>query len=376
MRLESGFLTNTAGEVEREARSRAFNAIEGIGVMTLLLIVLWYVQYPFGVLGDMEWVNGAVGAFFVVCSCYLLFVSPFIHRDTLEQWGLGSPRRLYGLIRDSMGARRWTIVASVALVTAGLASAFYINWVDAADFLFDMDEERAAALKAEGGGKAIIMMMGVALACLFSTCLIRYDNFLPAFKTAMIVILILGIPYYLLAFLVMGWNAFSDFKPGEFSLDVFGYIFWGALQQLLFCSYFGTRLRKGFGPASSAAMQPYKRAGVAVLNGAFFGIIHINSWLLVAVTFILGVILSWNFMEDKKRNLIALGCIHGFLGSTTGWLWSSNKAGGFEIEMGVGPTHMDGFDALTMTVVTLLIIGFAATMVWVYRQGRRQMAVV
>jgi hypothetical protein len=105
------------------------------------------------------------------------------------------------------------------------------------------------------------------------------------------------------------------------------------------------------------------------LNGAFFGIIHINSWLLAGVCWLLGVFLSWVFMEDHNRNLIALGFIQGFLGSSVGWLFSHGKGGALAMSMGVGPSHMKGFDPITVAVVAALIIGFIAFIVHAARRS-------
>jgi len=353
-------IPNTSGEPERELRSRRFNVIEGFLVMTLLLVVLWYVQYPFGVLGKNDAVVAGTTVLLTVAALYCLFVSPFIHKDTLTSWGLGNPMALWRTVRYGNGPRRLMTGGVVIVLTVGLAAVVYWQWIEVADFLFDMKKETAEAIMATPVGKTGVVLLGLVLAAFFATCVIRYDNFLSALFTSFKVLLVLGTALYLLAYVVMGVSAFSDFEGRKFTLDVFGYVFWGALQQLLFCSYFGTRLRKGFAPAQSPGNVWKVRLAVAVLNGAFFGIIHINSWSLVLVCWLLGCVLSWLFMEDCNRNLVALGFIHGFLGSSVGWLFDGDKAGGFEIEMGVGPTHMDGFDPATIIIVTLFILGFSA----------------
>jgi len=73
-------------------------------------------------------------------------------------------------------------------------------------------------------------------------------------------------------------------------------------------------------------------------------------------------------MEDRNRNLVALGCVQGFLGSSLGWLFAAKKAGGFRIAMGVGPGHMAGFDLLTIMVVFLLIMGGLLVITYLARQ--------
>lgn len=365
------FLANTAGELERESRSRRFNVIEAFLVMTILLITLWYVQYPFGILRGIEIVNTATTIFFVVAALYCLFVSPFLHRDTLHSWGLGNPLELWRTLKESAGLKRGVLVLVLALMTGGLCFAFYVNWPSAARLLFGVRRDAAQAFQSGSAGPPLVFLLGLALSLFFTTCVVRYNNFVSAFITALKIILVLGGALYAAAFAVMGPSAFSDFQGTKFALDVFGYVFWGAIQQLLFCSYFGTRLRKGFAPATLPGNMWKMRLFLAVLNGAFFGIIHINSWLLVAVCWLLGAFLSWVFMEDRNRNLIALGFIHGFLGSSVGWLFNREKAGGFRMNMGVGPAHMDGFDLLTVVVITLLIAAFVAFMVWALIRWRK-----
>jgi hypothetical protein len=300
---------------------------------------------------------------------YLLFVSPWVHGDTAASWGLGSPWALARLWRNTRGSRRFALGGAIAGVVAGLTIAFYLQWPEAADFMFDMKRETAHQIQEQAGGRAAIIAGGFALSVFFATFVLRYDNFLSALLTGLKVIAVLGVLLYGAALLAMGGEAFGDFQADAFTWDVFRYIFWGAIQQLLFSSYFGTRLRKGFAPAPPEHRNR-RRFWVAVLNGSFFGIIHINSWFLVIGTWILGIILSWVFMEDRNRNLIALGFIQGFLGSSLGYLFSSGKAGAVEIEMAVGPWHMDGFDGPTMAVTTVIIVCFSTFLAYAWRNWR------
>ncbi len=365
-------ISNTAGEFEREAKSRRFNVIEPFAMMTYCLVLLWFVQYPFGVLMKIEAANTITTVLLTLGALYLLFVSPRIHRDTLASWGLGDPVALWRLVREGAIARRMAYGVAVALVWGALAFFFYYEWHEVAKFLFSMKRETALAMKQTAVGKAAILVLGIAMAGAFATCVIRYDNFVSALGTALKIILVLGAGLYLMAVAVSGAEAFADFRPSKFALDVFGYIFWGALQQLLFSSYFGTRFRKGFAPAADPSEMAKKRFWVAMLNGSFFGLIHINSWGLVAGTWLLGFVLSWVFMQERNRNLIALGFIHGFLGSSVGWLFSAEKAGKAAISMGVGPTHMHGFDWPTVLVVVSLIFSFIGFIVYAGRSWREE----
>jgi len=363
-------LPNTCGELEREAKSRKANVLEALGVEILCLAVLWLFAYPFGVLRNVEGVNTISNVVLTGAALYLLFVSPWIHKDTLRSWGLGNPVALWRMVRGGPAGRRYALSAIVPVLVIALTIAFYANWGEAADFLFKMKADTAAAIKAQAGGKVLIVLCGLGLATFVATCVVRYDNFLSALWTALKVIAVVGGFMYALALLKMGTAAFADFRASKFGLDVLGYVCWGAIQQLLFSSYFGTRLRKGFGPAKDPAQRNRKRLAVAVLNGAFFGLIHVNSWLLVAGTWLLGSILSWVFMEDRNRNLIALGFIHGFLGSSLGWLFSDHKAGGLEVDMSVGPWNLGGFDLATVLFVVPVVSALAAGMLYVSLRWR------
>lgn len=349
-------IANTCGELEREAKSRTYNVIEAFVMMTFCLAVLWLVIYPYGQLMKIKAAELAGCVLLGLGAVYILFRSPFIHKDSLASWGLGDPVSLYTNIRSRSRSGRIIFTCGVLLVIAVLTYLYYFAWQEASRFIFNINREAAARIQATDTGRAMILVSGLVMATFFATCIIRYDNFLAALFTAFKIILVLGTLEYLAAFAVMGQAAFADFRPRHFALNLFGYMFWGTLQQLLFSSYFGTRFRKGFAPAADPARQWQKRLWVAVLNGSFFGMIHINSWGLVAICWLLGTILSWVFMEDRNRNLVALGLVHGFLGSSTGWLFAARKAGTFGIIMGVGPGHMKGFDLLTVIVVLAIIL--------------------
>ncbi|OGV59187.1 MAG: hypothetical protein A2283_11020 [Lentisphaerae bacterium RIFOXYA12_FULL_48_11] len=349
-------IANTCGELEREVKSRPYNVVEAFVMMTFCLAVLWLVIYPYGQLMRIKAAELAGCILLGLGAIYVLFRSPFIHKDTLSSWGLGNPAALYASICRRSMVDRIILSCGVFLIITILAYLYYFAWQEATRFTFNLNRETAVRIQATGPGKVMILLSGFVMATFFVTCVARYDNFISALFTAFKIILVLGTLEYLAAFAVMGKAAFADFSPRHFALNLFGYMFWGALQQLLFSSYFGTRFRKGFAPATDPVRQWQKRLWVSILNGSFFGMIHINSWGLVAICWLLGTILSWVFMEDRNRNLVALGLVHGFLGSSTGWLFAARKAGGFRIVMGVGPGHMKGFDLPTVIVVLAIIL--------------------
>jgi hypothetical protein len=76
-------------------------------------------------------------------------------------------------------------------------------------------------------------------------------------------------------------------------------------------------------------------------------------------------------MEDKNRNLVALGFIHGFLGSMLGWLFSSEEAeGGLDIEMSVGPWNVEYFDISIFIVVGILLTIYIAAIIYINKNWK------
>lgn len=431
---------NTAGEPEREAKSRLFNAVEGIGIYLMVLITLWPFCFLFGKIMGSEFALKAANAPLVLGALFLLFVSPFIHRDTAESWGVGNPRRLWQLLHESALPKRLFILGMMATLMIVLNYANYLRWPDVAKFigLRDTVVMEFTDTAKHPFGLFFVIPFGLLISSLLVTCAIRYDNFGTAFATALKISLPLMAMAFVGAYAAGGWNAFRGFDPRLYALGVFGYVFWGAVQQLLFSSYFGTRMRKAFGPSTSPgnsipkaqrwlvalkigagvsvalALGGYatchgvygaeqapptlilwflgvslpfvtawgyfyacdkKRMLVATLCGSFFGLIHIDSYGLVIVTFLLGIMLVYAFMEEKNRNLVALGFVHGLLGSTFGWLFDKNGEGALHVDYSVGPWNIRPvLDANgialpypifgTLVVPLLCIAGYLALLVW------------
>ena len=425
-------VVTTAGDVEREAKSRLFNAVEGLSIYLLVLVTLWPICFLLGRIPepDNEFILSASNVPLVLGALFLLFVSPFLHRDTAESWGLGNPRRLWRLLHEAPAWKRGAILFAMAALMIGLNIANYQRWPDVAKFIglkgTIVTQFTDAAVYPFG--PVVVVLFGLVVSSLLVTCAIRYDNFGSAFMTAMKISLPLMAMTVLGALAARGTAAFSGFNLTDYAFGVFGYVFWGAVQQLLFSSYFGTRMRKAFGPSQSpdnavpkserllAALKiggaisallvptgfiicralygaeahpalllwflgftlPFgtawgyfyaidrKRMLVATLCGSFFGLIHIDSYGLVAVTFMLGVMLVYVFMEEKNRNLVALGFIHGLLGSTFGWLFDKKGEGALKVDYSVGPWNVED-DQVSMLVLVfpmLCIAGYLLLLSW------------
>ncbi len=428
-------IRTTAGDLERESRTRLYNLLEAVGMMTFILVLLWPLAYLFGVLGKHELANTVANILIFLGALYLLFVAPFVHRDTLHSWGLGNPRVFWRMLCHGTPLQRLTLAAVSLFLLVGLNYANFVRWPDVAHFFkfanllgfFGFRNLDVNHWNHSFPGVIFVVFFGSLLSLVIITFCIRYDNFTSAFKTAMIVALPMLAFTFLAAYFHRGAAAFAHFSLGMWAIGVFGYVFWGFVQQLLFSSYFGTRFRKAFGPSrdpnnvipkerrprvvagfgagfaivavvltflgtaylygvGSVAPSVFcwqacilflmgsvygyvfcldkRRLLVATICATCFGLIHVASYGLVAVTWILGIILVYVFMEEKNRNLVALGFIHGLLGSTFGQLFSHGDAGSLEVNYSVGPWNIDEPTYGVLVFPLLCIAAYLAFMAW------------
>ncbi len=378
-RKERPLIQNTAGQLEQEMKSRRYNLIELIIAQGFLNVIFWAIWYP------AELANNDLGktisyGLLGLLGIVVLFTAPFRHKDTLKGLGFGDPRHVIDKIRHGRTPSKIFFIFILCLLVAIGIGAFWFLWTTLAEDLFSMNEIEALAFQSSPLGIIAIPILGVVIALFLGLFVIRYDNFLNALKMAFIIILILGTPLMLLAVYLQP-NVLSTVNWGDFALGVAGYLFWGALQQVLFASYFGTRFRKAFSPAIEVAVpgkptreeekKMYgKRFVVSILAGSFFGLIHIPSWTLTGFTIVLGVAISWLYMKDGNRNLIAIGLMHGFLGSIAGTFFS-----GETVEMSVGPGNvppeMGPWMWLVYIGIAALLIGIV--LIWnAYEKGSRK----
>lgn len=545
-------LQTTAGDWERESKSRRYNLSEAFLIYLLILIMLWPIGFLLGVLPGNDSIQVVATIPLVLGALYLLFVSPFVHKDTLESWGLGNPRTVWRMLSQGPLGQRAVFGALLAAMFIALNTMNYMRWPDVARFIqlhktplryyaeayrpvrqdvpiaqsgittpvkpghftingvvFEVRPETetldtvierindstagvAASIErdtgrirlrqtrdalrmgepadtsnlletlhltgaspqtGQGGATIIVstqmpgalgllerlprLLVVFAFGAVVSLVIllygIRYDNFLSAIKTSLTIALSLFAVICLGAYIQRGADAFAHIQPGRFAIDVLGYVFWGFTQQLLFSSYFGTRLRKAFPPSDApgndrpagerwstalgfgagatlllvpalylllravypdesvpaasmlwfalfifpaGALYGYffaldrRRLLVATVGGSFFGLIHIDSYGLVIGTWILGIMLVYVFMENKNRNLVALAVIHGLNGSTLNQLFSKGQSGALEIDYTVGPWNVNN-PALSVVIIPLLCIAaYAVILIWSIRYTR------
>ena len=226
------YVRNTAGEHEQEMFSRKENLMEFFSVMTLILVDLWLIAYSAVLLG-IEWLNVLSMVILVAGALFLFFVSPNLHKDEFTGWGLGNPLTLFRNLKEAEKSKKIALSALILGLIIGLTVAVYVLWIDVADFL-GLDEVDALAFKQGAGGSIAIIGLGAIVAFFFCTICIRYDNFLGALKTAFLIIIPLAILMLILGPIINGIDVLMTFDPLDFALNVFGYIFWGFIQQLLF----------------------------------------------------------------------------------------------------------------------------------------------
>ncbi len=362
-------LLNTAGEWEGDARSRGANLAEALAVMLGLLGALWGVAYPFGVLGKSAAANRAAQLLLAGLAVFVLGISPRLHGDTAAAWGLGRPAELGRRLRRAAAEKR----AWLPLLVAGGAAAWtwqlYHNLTGTARLMSGLAPAAVFQLPQDRAARWAAGLLCAALAGLWMAYVVRYDNFRTAWRGAVRIWIVLLPLALLAAWLGNGPEAFHF--PGRGALgEGVGYLFWGAVQQALFCGYFNTRLRRAFAPARS--QRPWKRLGVAALNGSFFGLAHLNHWLLAGGAAVLGAFLAWHFMRERYRNLQVMGLAHGVLGAAVLWLFT-RPGGRVRISLNVGPWALSGPpDGWTLAVAAaaMAALGGGIAVVWRARRQR------
>jgi hypothetical protein len=258
--VQQGYVCTTAGDLEQERFSPKANFVEGMGLMIFILVFLWLIAYAFGVMQEIKGAKLLSEILMVGGALYMLFVAPFLHKDTAANWGLGTPWGLWRLLKESTPAKRALLLVIVVALFIGLNALNIYHWEKVLKFL---NLHRTGMIAWKGGFPGVIGMVtfGSILSLLIITFGIRYDNFLTAFRTAMIISLPLFVLIILAAMAQRGMAAFEGISISAFLIGIFGYVFWGFVQQLLFSSYLGTRIRKGFAPSTSPsnAIDPENR---------------------------------------------------------------------------------------------------------------------
>jgi hypothetical protein len=116
-------MLNTAGMWVQETKGRAWNLIEPVMLMSILQVIMWAVWFPLELQGD----DPTTAYIIIGALAVLIFVSPFIHKDTISGWGLGNPAYVFRKIKEG-GQPRVVALVVLCLFLAIGAAAFYFLW--------------------------------------------------------------------------------------------------------------------------------------------------------------------------------------------------------------------------------------------------------
>ncbi len=329
-------LVNSGGEQEADRAPGWFNLVEALVVFTLLQVAIWFFIGAEGARkGAHISVSSAVGYLIIgICAVWALFISPLLHGDTAGSFGLPAPGEGRAFVRGLRGGARvayWAaglVLCALVLVNLSFTTR-KLGMRDTWLYKQMLSPEHIPT----AAGYIVSCAVGFALYRAVTMFLIRWDNLWTSVKAMLFVaaaswggVVLLGV---LQARASGDWSLFGKFQwfgwdPRRAFIPRAGfYLFWGMIQQWVFLGYFHTRVRRGL-PATPAG-----RLLVSALSGAFFGIIHIPSWPLAAVTFIGGAAFGYCYQFSRARNLFVMGIAHGIGGTLVAFLT--------DIRMNVGP---------------------------------------
>jgi len=327
-------IDTAAGEMEIDNFSKKSNLIEGVAFEVLVLVAIWVFVYYFGMINGITSLGYFGYALLGFSGVYILFISPYLHRDLWHRLGLGEPFEIVSILKSGTTAQRKKTIALVFAVGSIHILMTLPNW---GYVLIKMgvrvrNPDLYTYLTTTAAGTVVAFMAGVFSFLILALFFIRWDNFISSSRA---LILFGGI--FSLAIVVTGaiyasinndWSKFESFvwassDPDNFISRASFYIIWGMVQQFLFLSYFNSRFRKGFKNTKSGKFVS------ALLTGLCFGLIHLPFLPLSILTFIGGFAYGCFFPRDKYANLFIMGVAHGVAGTLVSMLTP--------IEMSVGP---------------------------------------
>lgn len=422
-------LYTTAGDLEREVFSRRANALEALVVIMTLLGAAWGVGYYLGILRGMDVANTASQFILVFGVVYMLVIAPVLHRDQVVSRGLGSPAMSVSLLSAGPVWRRVILALMMIAIFWGICGLTYVYWpniVARAGFretlLFDL--HRAYP------GRFVVFGIGGLAAAGVVLFAVRYDNFFPAFRAALTIILPLLVLMLAIAWLLHGAHAFAGLQPRAWAESVLRQVCLGFALELVFSAYFGTRLRKAFGPPAIAPRRPpirrwllkaaligmnlaivvylaslfglrlshgveriplsipltiaavflpigfaygliycvsRERLLVATLVASIYAAMHMDSYFLAAGAGLMGISIAYVFMQDRNRNLAAVAMVHGALGSTFRELFGSGRFGQLDVRTAIGPQNIEYPTPEILVVPCLWVAAYGCIALWCWR---------
>lgn len=294
--------------------------LEAPAMVAWAMIWIWVVLPA----GDLGRLIGTISL--VLTSMYILFVAGPLNGDTLAERGLGSPLEFWRQLRsgERCGAARVVLLGVNLLLVGACLLAPEVMGELVKTLARRSFGIRLSELPSPGMLLLILLPIGNLL-----VAFLRYDNLREAgtiigcyIAAAAAFVAVAG---YLYIYVYNG--GWVEFTPRRAVSGMGAYVLWGTLQELLFLSYFNTRIRKGFSSPWPAAL----------LTAIVFSIFHINAYTLMFVCFLIGIV--WAFIFQAAPNVILLGFTHGISGGF-GSAFLVKGMTIFRIKASVGPFNL------------------------------------
>ncbi|RCK81393.1 MAG: hypothetical protein OZSIB_2262 [Candidatus Ozemobacter sibiricus] len=291
--------------------------LEAVAMLAWSMAVIWGIL-PWGPVGKVVG-NVLIG----LTVAYILFFARRLRGDSWEAWGLGSPWAFLAHLRHGEGRHRtW-----LALALANLALLTLCGWAgEVVQEIVRKAIRKAIGFRGELHLSFPARVLLVVPPMNFFFACFRYDNARQAARLLSwyflggLVLVVAG-GYLYIYRLHGGW---VELRPLQGLTGVGGYALWGTLQELLFLSYFNTRIRQGL-------TSPYLSA---LLTAVVFSLYHLTAYTLMAICFF--VMIVWALIFQAAPNLFLLGIVHGISGGF-GTALSIEGMPPIKIKASVGP---------------------------------------
>lgn len=277
-----------------EAAARR-SLLEVPAMLAWSMVVIWGIL-PLGPAGKMAG-NCLIGWTVV----YILFFARQAQGDSWADWGMGDPWRYFANLRSGPRRREAWLALLVVNLLLVLACWFADGTVHA---IVHRALRRAVGLRREIHLPFPALLVFVLPTANLLLAFVRYDNLQEAgrllgwyFVIGSAGVMLAG--YWYIYVKHGGW---VEFQPMRGVTGMGGYVLWGTLQELLFLSYFNTRIRKGLDSPLLSAL----------LTAVVFSLYHLTAYTLMGICF--AVMIVWALLFQAAPNLFLLGFVHGISG--------------------------------------------------------------
>lgn len=308
------FLSPNRGKTKAQRRS----------LLEVPVIVAWILFWLWGVLprGRTGMILG--GGMLGLSLLYIMFLSAPLNRDKASDWGLGSPAQFVRILARNKKALLAVIGANLAMILISVLARELTDEIirkvlrQSLSIRLNKDLSQMAA--------SIISLIVLNL-ILF--CIVRHDNIGRAAKIVggylFCLLLVIAIAGYYFIYHVHGGTV--EFTPVNGLKSMGTYVIWGIVQELLFLSYFNTRIRKGLD-------SPFLSS---LLTAVVFSLFHLTAYTLMFMCFLIMIV--WAYIFQAAPNVFCLGFAHG----VSGGFGSAFKVKGLnlpEVKATVGPFNL------------------------------------